>query len=142
MKKLVLLSILMLALLPLLAVAQTPTAAQGPKFSAQTPWAAATSAANISFSTSTALSKTKAGTWKYGNVVGVVAKAKGPFRVKVWAGGSTNATWVPCDTLLARGVAGSYAIEFPVNMEFYAEMDSMKFKPASSDSVWWSALTE
>lgn len=98
MKKLILISILMLALLPLLAVAQTPTVAQGPKFSSQTPWAAATSAANISFSTSTTLSKTKAGSWKYGNVVGVIAMAKKPFRTKFHAAGSTNATWAPSDT--------------------------------------------
>lgn len=37
---------------------------------------------------------------------------------------------------------GNYGIEYPVPLEFYAELDSIKFKPATSDTIWWSALTE
>ena len=73
--------------------------------------------------------------WTKGNVVGLKAWAKGPFRIQIWKGGSGSTVWTPVDTTsTARGV-GAFTVEFPCVQTFWVEADSFKCKPASSDTV-------
>lgn len=88
----VLLALLALAVVPPLASAQVQL--QGPEFERQMPLAACVSGLpkdTILFTTSATMSKTKSGTWTYGNVVGIECYAKKPFRVKVHTNGNTSA---------------------------------------------------
>lgn len=76
--------------------------------------------------------------WTKGNVVGIKAWAKGPFRIQIWNAGSGSTVWTPIDTTAAtRGTIGNFAIEYPCYQTFWCDPDSFKCKPASSDTVYY-----
>ncbi len=90
---------------------------------------------NVSCTSSAALLENYG--WTKGNVVGIKAWAKSPFRIQIWSAGSGSPAWVPVDTVTtARGV-GAFSVLLPCYQTFWCDPDSFKIKPASSDSVWY-----
>lgn len=72
---------------------------------------------------------------------GIKAYAKKPFRYKVFdRNGSSLTVLAPVDTTMMDGAITAGAIEYPVILTLDVAMDSIRFVPASSDSVWYQTV--
>lgn len=75
--------------------------------------------------------------------VGIEAKATKPFRYKAFdANASSNTVYCPVDTTMMAGAITAGAIAYPVVLSFRAAMDSIKFAPGASDTIWYHLLYE
>lgn len=75
--------------------------------------------------------------------VGIEAYATGPFRYKVFdRNGSSNSVLAPVDTLDMAGAITAGAIKYPVRVTIHVPMDSIRFVPAGSDTVWYRTIWE
>ena len=126
-----------ISLIALFTVLVSVSASAQPSWKTQSKVTAAVGATGtINTSSSAAMSRVFG--WTKGNVIGISMRSKSPFRFQMWKGGSGTAAYVPVDTTAAtRGTIGNYGIEYPCEQTYWVEMDSIKIKPTTGDTIWY-----